>query len=423
MPTNKNDKAVTIQRKWYSLSMNGKAGELTMYGEIVESQPRDWWTGEPIDGQFIVLKDFLADLEMLKGLKTLTIHLNSLGGDAYSSIAIHNRLRELQQNGTDITCNVDGAAMSGGSLIMCACDNVRVNPSSVVMIHDCWVWTVEQMNSGSLQKLAKELDVMDNSQAEIYARKSGQSLGEIRSMMDNTTYLSGREAVEYGFADEVIEDEKAPEISVSADHRTLNVNGHRMRIAAMGKLPENIHVVESDGNQEGEGTEEGIPTDAGDGTEPTGETTGGDNNPPELGENEGGLKTMTWDEFLAQNPEAAQAALAQARAEGVNAERQRLSAIDDVASCYADDIIRAAKYGENACTAQEMTYRAAVASAQQGAAFMRDLNADTKDGGAENVNPAPAAEEDPKVQSAEDLMAAGLAAARKLKEAKEDGSS
>ena len=136
-------KVFTLDRKCYTLAVrNGLSAELTMYGEIVETQPTDWW-GDPIDGQFIVLSEFLKDLEEIKGCTELTIHMNSVGGDAYASISIHNRLRELAKDGMNITCVVDGVAMSGGSLIMCAADTVKVNPSSIIMIHDCWtyVWT------------------------------------------------------------------------------------------------------------------------------------------------------------------------------------------------------------------------------------------------------------------------------------------
>lgn len=56
-----NAEVLKIAREFYSLaSVDGKKAELTMYGEIVESQPTDWW-GDPIDGQFIILSDFLND--------------------------------------------------------------------------------------------------------------------------------------------------------------------------------------------------------------------------------------------------------------------------------------------------------------------------------------------------------------------------
>ena len=402
-------KPVVINRQLYTMTLNGKAGELTLYGQIVENRP--WWAEE--DDQFIVLKDFIQDLDSLHGLSTLSIHLNSVGGDAYSSIAIHNRLRELQKEGTEVTCYVDGVAMSGGSLIMCACDTVKVNPSSIVMIHDCWLFLWDQMNSESLRKLADELDVLDNSQAEIYVRKSGQTLEEVRKMMDETTYLSGRQAVEYGFADEVLEDAEEPDIAVSADHRYLSVSGHRMRIAAMGKLPENIRT-------EGEEHEE-TPEEEPEQIEPAeGEPEGSvDTNTPETtGEREGGIP-MTLEELRQSDPEAYAALLAEAQAnaaqEAVEQERARMAAIDEIASLFDDETVRAARYGETACTAQEMAYRAAQASVAQGQAFMSNLQADDAESGAEEVESAPAPEEESeKTMTANDLMAAGKAAAQKL---------
>ena len=73
--------------------------------------------------------------------------------------------------------------MSGGSLIMCSCDHVKVNPSSVILIHDCWSFAWDRFNSTKLRKLADDLDVINESQAEIYARKTGLDVDEIRRMM------------------------------------------------------------------------------------------------------------------------------------------------------------------------------------------------------------------------------------------------
>lgn len=409
MPISRREKPVVINRQFYTMTVNGSTGELTLYGQIVENRP--WWAED--DDQFIVLKDFIEDLNSLRGLSTLNIHLNSVGGDAYSSIAIHNRLRELQNGGVTVTCYVDGVAMSGGSLIMCACDTVKVNPSSIVMIHDCWLWMWDQMNSGALRKLADELDVLDNSQAEIYARKSGQTLDEIRSMMDETTYLSGRQAVEYGFADEVMEDAEDPDIAVSADHRFLSVGGRRMRIAAMGKLPENIRT-----EGEAETTEE-TPAEP-EQIEPAGgepEGSGDTNTPESTGRTEGGIP-MTLEELRQSDPEAAEALLAEAQAnvnqEAVRVERQRLADIDQIASLFDAETVRSAKYGDNPCSAQEMAYRAAQASVAQGRAFMQNLQADGNDSGAEEVEAAPAPETEEEPTTPEALMAAGRAAAQKL---------
>lgn len=129
--------AVSIQRPCYAMATtDGQSADITMYGEIVEEQPVDWETGEPIPGQYIIESEFLDDLNRISGCDNIIIHMDSLGGNAGVSILVHNKLRDLAAKGAKLTCIVDGVAMSGGSLIMCACDTVKVNPSSLVMIHN-----------------------------------------------------------------------------------------------------------------------------------------------------------------------------------------------------------------------------------------------------------------------------------------------
>ena len=401
------NKNMHLLRNGYEINALGRSATITMYGQIVESRP--WWAED--SDLFIVLKEFIDDLESLKDVTDLTVRLSSVGGDAYSSLVIHNRLHELSRNGTNVTGIVDGVAMSGGSLILCGCNTVRVNPSSIVMVHDCWRYVWDMANSSDLRKMADEMDVTNNSQAEIYVRKTGKSMEEIRAMMKETTYMSGREAVENGFADELIEDAKDPDIEVSADRRTLYACGRKMRIAAMGQLPEGIKthvdVIETDDNTVNPETED---TDV----------NGVDIIPPEEGETKGGPTTMNWEEFATQNPDAAQEALAQARAEGAANERQRLSEIDSMAGVFDAETIQAAKYGENPCTAAEMAFRAAQEMAKQGRTFLNQMQADYRESGADAVGAAPATEEDNKPMTAEDRKAAGKAMSKKLSGKKEE---
>ena len=401
-----------LKRPFYTMAVtNGSKAEITLYGEIVTERPTDWW-GDPIDGDFIILDEFLADLETIKNCSELTIRLNSIGGDAFAAFTIHNRLRDLSAKKT---CIVDGVAMSGGSHIMCACDTVRVNPSSIVMIHDCITFTFGRLNSEACANLAKQLDVVDQAQAEIYARKTGKTAEELRAMMDETTYLTGRQAVEQGFADELLDDAEDPDISVSADHKTIFAHGRPMRFAAMGELPEGIKTVET------------VPDNALP-TQDAGEGTGGDNTPEASGSTEGGIP-MTLEELRTSDPEAAEALLAEAQASvsheeavtaAVASERARCQEIDSLRGVFDDATIQAAKYGEHPCTAQEMAFRAAQEMAQQGRTFMNQLQADYQESGAEGVSSAPASEEDNKPQTVEDRRAAGKAMAKKLSGKKEE---
>ena len=124
---------------------------------------------------------------------------------------------------------------------------------------------------------------------------------------------------------------------------------------------------------------------------------------------------MTLKELREQNPEVAAQLEAEARAaveasgattpppkatnptpaletsgadDPVQAERQRIQEIDALAGLFDSETINAAKYGDKACTAQEMVYRAAQSAAKEGRSFMAALEADTKDSGAGDVGAA-----------------------------------
>ena len=136
---------------------------------------------------------------------------------------------------------------------------------------------------------------------------------------------------------------------------------------------------------------------------------------------------MTLEEFRKENPEVAEALLAeaqasvnsdeavtQARAEATAAERQRCQEIDELNGVFDAETINAAKYGENPCTAQEMAFRAAQEMAKQGKTFLNQMQADYQESGAEGVTAAPASEEDNKPMTGADKKAAGAAMAKKL---------
>ena len=107
---------------------------------------------------------------------------------------------------------------------------------------------------------------------------------------------------------------------------------------------------------------------------------------------------MTPEEMRANHPEvvaqieqeAINGAQAQANAEAVTAERQRLEAIDSIAASIPDQqLVHDAKYGENPCTAQELCFRVMQQSAASGQQFLANFQADGQQSGAANVSAAP----------------------------------
>ena len=382
---------ININRPFYTMATtDGESAEITMYGEIVEQRPRDWWTGREIEGNFIIGDEFLEDLKQIENCSSITIRMNSGGGDAAVSIMIHNRLRELASKGKKLTCIVDGIAMSGGSLIMCACDTVKVNASSLVMIHKCWSFLFGGYNADEMRSMAKASDAYDEAQAAIYVRKTGLSEVQVMHMMSDTTYLTGKEAKEKGFADEVLEEEALP-IAASADGRTLYVGQRQMHLAPGMFAPDFIPTVEAGA----------VPVET---------------NTQTQNVDEGGKPMATTiEELRAESPDLLAQAESAASANAVQAERTRLQEIDNVAGLFSAEMVREAKYGETACTAQELAYRAAQAAVANGQQFLNNMAADAQASNAAAVPAAPApAAEDPKPETPEEKMAAARAAVKEL---------
>lgn len=397
---------VHIQKSVYTMaSVDGSSAELTMYGDIYEQQPVDWWTGKPIEGQYILLNEFLDDLKQIENCKEITIRMNSYGGDAGVSNTIHNRLREMSRNGAALTCIVDGVAMSGGSLIMCACDTVKVNPSSLIMIHKCWCCIWGAYNADELRAQADQQDAWDKMQVSIYKRKTGLSDTVLMHMMADTTYLTGKEAIEKGFADVLLEDAEPLDIAASADGRSIFVRGRQMHLVPGMFAPDSIPTVTPDASASVETNK---------------------NQPAVTGGQEGG-NSMTMEELRAQHPELVAQVEADARAAGnteainvaVQAEQKRIREIDEVAALFDADLVAEAKYGEATCTAQELAYRAAKKAAENGQKFLTAMKDDFKASGADGVGSATPPADEGGEETPEQIRAQAKADMKTYREKKE----
>lgn len=412
-------KPVSIDRGVYAMSMpDGQNAEITMYGQIVARQPTNWW-GDPIPGDYIIQSEFLADLEALRKAKTITIRMNSLGGDAGVSILIHNRLRELAAKGTALTCIVDGVAMSGGSLIMSACDTVKVNPSSLIMIHLCWSTLWGGYNAAELREEAAACEAWDKAQASIYKRKCGLDEAEITRMMTETTYMTGQEAIDRGFADTLLEDAEPLHIAASADGRSLFVRGREFHLCPGMFAPDNIPTAGEADSKWDKAVEAALATVENFQiprrcywSNPEAKV------PVENIKTEGGNKMENTN---VQTP-AVQEPTAAPAVDEAAAERQRLKEIDAIAALYDPALVQEAKYGENPCTAQELAWRAAVRAAanaeSESKAFLAAMQADAKAAAVVSAAPAPAGNEpdENSPQAAAAQAKADVEAFKKMKE-------
>lgn len=174
-------------------ALSKKEAEIDIEGEITS---RIWDDTDTSASQFRDL------LKQVGDVKTINLHINSPGGDVFEGVAIYNMLK---QNKADIHVYIDGLAASIASVIAMAGDTITMPENSMLMIHN--PWTIAQGNSKELRKVADDMDKMGESIKTSYLSKSNSKLDvdTLTKLMDDETWLTAKESVEYGLADEVLE--------------------------------------------------------------------------------------------------------------------------------------------------------------------------------------------------------------------------
>ena len=123
------------------------------------------------------------------------MHINSYGGEVAEGLAIYNTLKN---SGMKVTTICDGFACSAASVIFMAGDERIINEASLLMIHNAW--TYANGNATELRKAAEDLDKITQASVNAYVSRAVISEDEIKNLMDNETWITAQEAVEYGFA-------------------------------------------------------------------------------------------------------------------------------------------------------------------------------------------------------------------------------
>ena len=138
--------------------------------------------------------------------KPITIYMNTAGGNVTDGLAIHDAVRYLVTQGTQITVIVQGMAYSMGSVVLQAASPGRrfAFPHSWIMIHEPAKWAGWQSTTAA----AQHLDRLKQMQSQIYrilAERSGKPLRQIIKDTKRTDfYLDALKAKEYGLIDDVL---------------------------------------------------------------------------------------------------------------------------------------------------------------------------------------------------------------------------
>ena len=141
--------------------------------------------------------------ELFAGDGPITVWINSPGGDCIAASQIYTMLMDYKGN---VTVKIDGIAASAASVIAMAGTTVLMAPTALMMIHN--PATIAAGDHNDMQKAIEMLDEVKESIINAYEIKTGQSRAKLSHLMEAETWMNAAKAVELGFADGILEDEK-----------------------------------------------------------------------------------------------------------------------------------------------------------------------------------------------------------------------
>jgi len=153
--------------------------------------------GYDIDSEYVRLALDEAEGE-------LELRINSGGGDVFEGNSIYALLSSWKnKEGNRLTIYVDGLAASIASVIAMAGTEIVMSTNSLMMIHNPWT-PAAAGDASDLRETAAVLDKVRETILAVYADRTGLDRETIGNLMDEETWLSAEEAINFGFADRLV---------------------------------------------------------------------------------------------------------------------------------------------------------------------------------------------------------------------------
>lgn len=174
-------------RSWYRIE--NRAPEMT---EVYLYEEIGMWG--------VSAKDFVAELRGVKSPR-IELHINSGGGSVFEGVAIYNA---LLNHPAHIVSIVDGVAASAASFIAMAGQEIEVEKTARLMIHEAsgaCLGTAQDM-----REHAALLDDLSAMIAEIYSDRAGNTIEHWRDLMLAETWFNAQQAVDAKLANRIAGD-------------------------------------------------------------------------------------------------------------------------------------------------------------------------------------------------------------------------
>lgn len=181
------------------------------------------------------IENYWDDLSFVKKQITeskpvaLDIFINSLGGDVDTALDFKAFLEALS---CSKTVHITGLCASAATVIACTKESkVVMHDGALYMIHEPWTYAAG--NSDDLKKTSGILTQKAQGLAEIYSKRTGIETSKLLKMMKAETWLTSAEALEQGFVDEI---DSSVKVLASLKDNILTIGGFNFSANAFKNL-------------------------------------------------------------------------------------------------------------------------------------------------------------------------------------------
>ena len=192
------------RQTFYQIATKDRTADIMIYGDITSMATalRRWYG----DDENVAEVDSFQITKEINGLDvdTINVFINSYGGEVAEALAIYSALK---RHSASVHTYCDGFACSAATIIFCAGDVRTMGSIALLMIHNCMSY-IGYANSEEMRKAAEDNDKINQSSINAYLAVTSLSEEKITELMDNATWLTAKEALDYGFATEIADQEE-----------------------------------------------------------------------------------------------------------------------------------------------------------------------------------------------------------------------
>lgn len=165
---------------------------------------------------------FKQDLERVGNGGPVQIRIHSGGGDVFAASAIRSILVDYPGK---VTARIDGLCASAATMVALGADEIKMQDTAYFMIHDPgYSVLMGWLDATELSNLAEHLKLTKQGILDAYEGKTRLPREELSRMMRAETWMTAKQAAEYGFVDEIIGG-KGDKVPLNASVKNAVMNG------------------------------------------------------------------------------------------------------------------------------------------------------------------------------------------------------